>query len=350
MSQGIYFVDTSKALEENSPYNIPGNELFYEHVHYKFKGNYIFAKTLFNQIKRILPEKILQYKKNLPELTLSECENRLMYTVFEKHQNVKYVLDALVRRPPFTNQSYHDEFIKELENEIDDLKQDIQPNLKSILCMYDETIKQHPHDWALRWKLGDIYEREVKNYERASMEFKKILQYLPYSKAYGRLVSIFTMQNKLDEAEFYCRELIKMRPAVGDSYFYMGAIFLRKGEYDKVIKYLSKGIKFKPDSPIVLNNLAWIYATCENKKIRNAEKAVQFAEKACTLTNYKSVGNLDTLAAAYASSGNFTKAIITVKKAIKIAEEEELTERAVKLNDRLRLYEKGLSYYEKPNR
>jgi tetratricopeptide (TPR) repeat protein len=349
MSQGIYFVDISKAMEENSPHNIPGNELFYEHVHYKFEGNYILAKTLFNQIRKILPEKILQYRKKLPTLTLSQCEKRFMYTVFEKHQNVTYVLDVLVRRPPFTNQLYHDEFIKKLENEIDDLKQGIQQNLKSILSMYDETIQQYPHDWRLRWKLGNIYEREVKNHERASLEYEKILQYLPYSKAYGRLVSIFTMQNKLDKAEYYCRELIKMRPAVGDSYFYMGAIFLRKGEYDNVIKYLSQGIEFDPDSAIALNNLAWIYATSENKKIRDAEKAVQFAEKACTLTNYKSVGNLDTLAAAYASSGNFNKAINTVKKAIKIAKEEGQTEQTIKLNNRLRLYEKGFPYYEKPN-
>lgn len=344
-SEGIHFVDTSIVIEENSPYGIPGKELFYEHVHFKFEGNYILAKAFFNKVQEILPEKVLQNKRDLPVLTLSQCESRFVYTVLEKHLNYKHVFDLIVTKPPFTNQSYYDEFIKHLKKEIDDSEEKVHSNIDSIVSQYEDAIKQYPDDWRLKWKLGDIYERSG-DHERAIMEFKTILQYLPYSKAYGRLVSIKTKQNKLKEAEHYCRELIEMRPAAGGSYFLMGDIFLKSNEYDKAVKYFSKGLEFEPVSANALNKAARIYATCGNPKIRDAELAVRFAEKACSLAEYKSVGYMDTLAAAYASSGDFIKAINTVKQAIKLSKETGQEKIVVTLTYRLRLYERGLPYYE----
>ncbi len=54
------------------------------------------------------------------------------------------------------------------------------------------------------------------------------------------------------------------------------------------------------------NNLAWIMATCQDKKYRNGAKAVELAKKAISLSN--NIDFLDTLAAAYAEAGNFEKA------------------------------------------
>jgi hypothetical protein len=56
---------------------------------------------------------------------------------------------------------------------------------------------------------------------------------------------------------------------------------------------------------------------------------------------------MDTLAAAYASQGDFERAEITAKKAIKTANETGQTDQAVKIRNKLGLYEKKLPYYEK---
>ncbi len=49
-NQGIYFLDALKALAQSSPAKIPGNELFYEHVHLNFDGNYLLGRAFAEHV------------------------------------------------------------------------------------------------------------------------------------------------------------------------------------------------------------------------------------------------------------------------------------------------------------
>jgi hypothetical protein len=55
---------------------------------------------------------------------------------------------------------------------------------------------------------------------------------------------------------------------------------------------------------------------------------------------------LDTLAAAYAADGRFDEAIRTADRAARIATEQELTDSAEKIRDRLSLYRQHRPYVE----
>jgi hypothetical protein len=71
---------------------------------------------------------------------------------------------------------------------------------------------------------------------------------------------------------------------------------------------------------------------------------VVFAEKAVAVTNRKTPADLDTLAAAYAETGQFDKAVSTEKEAIALLQSE--TEK----NDykaRLKLFEGHMPYRAK---
>ena len=57
------------------------------------------------------------------------------------------------------------------------------------------------------------------------------------------------------------------------------------------------------------NNCAWLWATCPDPKYRDGEKAVVSATKACEITQWKQSHILDTLAAAYAETGDFDSAM-----------------------------------------
>ena len=45
-------------LAQNSPAKIPGNELFYEHVHLNFDGNYLLGRAFAEQTAKLLPKSI----------------------------------------------------------------------------------------------------------------------------------------------------------------------------------------------------------------------------------------------------------------------------------------------------
>ncbi len=65
-----------------------------------------------------------------------------------------------------------------------------------------------------------------------------------------------------------------------------------------------------------LNNLAWLLATCPVSELRDGPGAVALAEKAVTMRKRKDPMILDTLAAAYAETGQFAKAISAQEEAI----------------------------------
>jgi tetratricopeptide (TPR) repeat protein len=54
--------------------------------------------------------------------------------------------------------------------------------------------------------------------------------------------------------------------------------------------------------------LAWLFATCSEERIRDANRAIKMATKACELTHWKGSWELSTLAAAHAEAGQFVEA------------------------------------------
>jgi tetratricopeptide (TPR) repeat protein len=81
------------------------------------------------------------------------------------------------------------------------------------------------------------------------------------------------------------------------------------GHYDQAIADLTQSIQLDPKNAMVLNNLAWLLATAPDAKSRDGKKAVEYATKACVMTNYQEAADVDTLAAAYAEAGDFDKAV-----------------------------------------
>ncbi|MGH7991334.1 MAG: tetratricopeptide repeat protein, partial [Limisphaerales bacterium] len=51
--KGVYFLDAAQMLAQNSPDKISGNELFYEHVHLNFAGNYLLGRAFAEQTAQL---------------------------------------------------------------------------------------------------------------------------------------------------------------------------------------------------------------------------------------------------------------------------------------------------------
>ena len=95
-----------------------------------------------------------------------------------------------------------------------------------------------------------------------------------------------------------------------------------------------------------MKSLAWLLATDGNPRVRNAAEALQLAERACELTQYRQPVLLDTLAAAYAEGGLFGRAVETARAAVAIALSSGQKELAEQIQGRLQLYEAGRPYRE----
>jgi protocatechuate 3,4-dioxygenase beta subunit/beta-lactamase regulating signal transducer with metallopeptidase domain len=91
-----------------------------------------------------------------------------------------------------------------------------------------------------------------------------------------------------------------------------------------------------PRNLVVYNNVAFLLATSPDDKLRDGKRAVELAEKAKQFNETPSADLLDTLAAAYAESGDFDRAIKTEREAIQQAKQEK---RSDSFAESLKLYE-----------
>jgi len=75
-----------------------------------------------------------------------------------------------------------------------------------------------------------------------------------------------------------------------------------------------------PDSPRMLDELAWLLATYPDSNSRDGAEAVRLAERACGLTDRRVPALLATLAAAYAETADFSRAVAAGEEALRKAQ------------------------------
>jgi tetratricopeptide (TPR) repeat protein len=83
-------------------------------------------------------------------------------------------------------------------------------------------------------------------------------------------------------------------------------------------------------------------------KLRDGQQAVELAERACRLTEYKQAYMVGTLAAAYAEAGRFPEAVAAAEKAKALAEKVNDQEVAAMNLKLLALYRLGQPYRDTP--
>ena len=119
-----------------------------------------------------------------------------------------------------------------------------------------------------------------------------------------------------------------------------------KSQFTNAINICTEAIASNAKDDWSYNLLAWVRATCPDSSLRDGKEAVSLATKACELTNWKESSWIDTLAAAYAESGEFQRAIQFQEQALSLGSPSESEQKG--MQERLALYEQSQPYREKP--
>lgn len=97
-------------------------------------------------------------------------------------------------------------------------------------------------------------------------------------------------------------------------YFGVGLSRSWKHDYPGTIASYIKSISIDPTLNESANNLSWLYTVIPETKLRDPQKAVAYGQQATAI--FPNGDSLDTLACAYALSGDFTAAIRTEENAM----------------------------------
>jgi tetratricopeptide (TPR) repeat protein len=215
---------------------------------------------------------------------------------------------------------------------------------EKAIADYTSAIELEPNNAIRYWGRGDAYQSKGDN-EKAIADFTTAIKLKPDEAwFYQSRARVLATRKDFDKSIADYTEAIRLKPVdyLADCYCGRAGVYAKKGQYDKALGDYAEALRVRPAHYFAYADLAWLWATCPESKIRNGQKAVEYATKACELTRWKGAYFLNTLAAAYAEVGNFPEAIKWQKKAL---EEPELPKSfGEQARPHLELYQQGKPY------
>jgi len=112
-------------------------------------------------------------------------------------------------------------------------------------------------------------------------------------------------------------EQIEKFPDNPDLHSLLGKIYFNRRNWSGVRDAWEKTLALEPDNAEVLNNLAWLYATCEDEQFQDPNRALAMATLAAKLENLPHIW--DTLAESYYVNKMYGQAVEAGRKALSLA-------------------------------
>jgi tetratricopeptide (TPR) repeat protein len=279
-NQGVYLLDASDAIARGSPAKIPGNELFYEHVHLNFDGNYLLGHAFAEHVAKLLPKSILAQDKN--EWASAElCDRRLAVSPWDRCR-VWQENFSRVSEPPFTDQlndvpraKFYMAKLKELSSQM------TEKNRAQSRATYEEGLALTPDDYFLRENFAQFLD-QTGDLAEAPKEEQQVSELLPqnpmtpciigrllvrlgndsgaekcflralairnnYVPALKELGLILANQQKTDEAAGFFNQVIKMNSGDVETYLNWGFMEQCEGKLDQAMAHYHEAAVLQPE-------------------------------------------------------------------------------------------------------
>jgi tetratricopeptide (TPR) repeat protein len=206
----------------------------------------------------------------------------------------------------------------------------MQLNLKGVL----PTICLNAWGYNLSNYAGSLESYISGETEEPNDEIKSLLYYC-LGESNVAIRNAAKAREAYQKAQELYKKLLKANPSDAYALWGLSSSYYGLKEYENAIESYLLAIKSDPNFTASYAKLAFLYATCPKAEFRNGPEAAKLARKACELTEYESDVCLAVLAAVYAETGDFDKAVEYQKKAIDLADDSAKKE-----------YEKRLEAYE----
>jgi protein O-mannosyl-transferase len=186
----------------------------------------------------------------------------------------------------------------------------------------------------------------------AIVQFQKVLEQIPGDPLiHYNLGTALYQEGKVDEAIEHFRQTLKTQPDFSRAHNRLGVALLQKGLVDEAIVHFQRALEIRSDFTNAWNylgNAVWQLATSPNTSIRNGPKALALAQQLDRRSGGNNPATLDTLAAAYAETGQFPAAVDTAQRALVLALAQNNTALAETLRQQIKLFQAGSPFHDVP--
>jgi tetratricopeptide (TPR) repeat protein len=184
------------------------------------------------------------------------------------------------------------------------------------------------------------FHADIGEYDKAIADYSEAIRLNPTSATTfrGRAAAYERLEQFGKAIADYDR-VIQIAPKDSDDYVARGSAYFKKGNYKAAVSSFEKAIQLYPNSDQALWGLAWVRATCPESSLRNGKEAIRMSMRACELTKWKEPGEILMLAAAYAETGDFDKAVKYQTQGMKVESEYGRVDKETR--EDLALYQAG---------
>lgn len=238
----VTLADGEQALADASANGIPGDELFYEHVHLIFEGNHLLARIIAEKV-----EKALALPENAPWPDIAKCAQRLGYTSRDTQLAWSEIRGRLAD-VPFTFQANHDEQMRRLTDAARKLP---PPNsaasLREAQSAAEGALARWPDDAVLWEQLGEIKQAEG-DYAGAAAAAQHSLDRVPSSAGCWMLSGLLLAQEKkYEEAAAVFKHVYALDPMAVWARDNRATCLELLGRRDEAVIEFKRALTLKPD-------------------------------------------------------------------------------------------------------
>lgn len=243
----VVLADAESAFAAQSPNGLPGDNLFYEHVHPTFDGNYLLARTVAHQVENLLPEKMAaSVTASQPWPSEADCARRLAWSDWDKQEALSEIFSRL-NKPPFTSQITHETQLQNLKNSLAKFIPAAQPaGIASAQSACQNALTIAPDDPVLYEQLA-ILEQQSGDLAGAAANALHAVDLTPSSSAYqSQLGAVLAKQQKYGAAAAAFHQAFQLDPEDVWSMQNLAQSLKDLGRTNEAIREYKQALAIKP--------------------------------------------------------------------------------------------------------
>jgi len=246
-SEGIHLVDGERILAAapETRDGLLGNELFYEHVHLNFHGNYRLARAFFDRVEDLLPARIRARAPRRAPPTLERCAELLAHTDWDRYRMAASIV-AMTRRPPFTHQLGHAARIRARRHELARLRRRSREGIEQSERIYRAALARAGEDLRLRVKFASLL-MDRRKFAEAAEQWRTLTERVPgIVEWHTQLGFALADQGQIEQAVAELRRAVALMPRSAPAYVNLGTVVEKQGDSEAAAALYRKARELDP--------------------------------------------------------------------------------------------------------
>jgi tetratricopeptide (TPR) repeat protein len=272
-AQGAPLMDAEQACAQQSPGGIPGESLFYDHVHLNFTGNYLVAALFAAEISKQLATSTSPQSSSssssfsssssqqligsatAPWLTEAEVARQLAFTDFDQRR-IAQEMQLRLRQPPFASQLN----FRTRDDQWQESITRLEASPARFAEAYRAALELAPQDWVLHANYGRLLAAAGEE-PAAALQWQAVAQLLPHEPdAWFQLGNLAYNAGSFALAERCFRDALQRKPNLLDALSGLGLALAAQGQTEGAVQEFKAALRLSPADSAARVNLAVVLA------------------------------------------------------------------------------------------